>query len=438
MPDELSNFPYFEARFDKKQRPVDPEQTAKISHWLSDRGITDLLVLSHGWNNDIAEARTLYTRLIASVADQIEDGSGGGLPNRTLGVLGLFWPSKKFADEDLIPGGAASAGLDVEDAALQSQLDGLKGFFDADKADMDLDALADLIEDIDSDPAARDSFFRTARGLIGPEEELDEDDRQEIPDAFFTDSGDEIEEIFGELKKPDPPGVSTSTASSGAVAFSFSGFKAGARRLLNYLTYYQMKKRARRTGVKAVAPMLKELRGNHSDLRLHLIGHSFGGLLVTSAAWGGKGAEPAIPVSTLSLLQAAFSHNGFAEDFHDDEDGRYRSVLEDSRVVGPIIVTHTHNDKAVGIAYALASRFSREDAAAIGGPGDRFGGIGANGAQHTPEHVEGTLQDPGMSYEFDGGKLYNLLADDHISNHSDVHNNAVANAIVEGIASISA
>ena len=435
MTDELSGLPYIEARFDKKQQPIDPAQAATVKRWLGDNGITDLLVLAHGWNNDIAEARKLYSRIAASLANQVDSGSGGGLPGRTLGVLGLFWPSKKFADEDLIPGGAASAGMDVEDAALKAQLSGLKEFFDADTADTDLDTLAGLIEDIDSDPQARETFFRTARGLIGPEDELDPDDRDEIPDAFFTTDSDQIEEIFDELKKPDPPGVSTSTASSGAVAFSFSGFKAGARRLLNYLTYYQMKKRARRTGVKAVAPMLEELRADNGDLRVHLIGHSFGGLLVTSTAWGGSDAGAAIPVSTLSLLQAAFSHNGFAKNFLADADGRYRSVLEDTRVTGPVVVTHTHNDKAVGIAYALASRLSREDSAGIGGPDDRFGGIGANGAQHTPERVEGTLEDPGTPYEFDPGKLYNLLADDHISDHSDVHGTAVANAIVEAVAS---
>jgi len=49
-------------------------------------------------------------------------------------------------------------------------------------------------------------------------------------------------------------------------------------------------------------------------------------------------------------------------------------------VAGPILITHTANDKAVGIAYALASRISGQTGAALGDATDVFGGIGRNGA----------------------------------------------------------
>lgn len=434
----LSGFPYIEAQFDKQQQPLEGNQTQTIAEWVGAEGITDLLVLSHGWNNDIAEARDLYARLTASIAARIASGSGGGLPDRTLGVLGILWPSKKFADEELIPGGAAAAGGDVEDDAVIKELERLKGFFDA-GGDQQLDALVNLVGDLDTDPAARAAFFRGARSLMNEPDELDEDDRDEVPDAFFdADSDDEIADIFAELKKPDPPGVSTIPTMSGAAGISLSGFKAGARRLLNFVTYYKMKDRARRTGVSAVAPMLRGLRNAHSSLQLHLVGHSFGGLVVTSATWGSDSGMPRLPIASLSLLQAAFSHNGFADDFVDGKDGRYRNVLSQTRVAGPILVTHTHNDKAVGVAYALASRLSREDAAAfgVGDADDRFGGIGANGAQHTPERIQGVLRDPGFQYHFTAGKLYNLLADDHVSDHSDVTGDAIAHAVVEAIDSV--
>jgi hypothetical protein len=56
------------------------------------------------------------------------------------------------------------------------------------------------------------------------------------------------------------------------------------------------------------------------------------------------------------LLQGAFSHNGFTENFIDQTDGFFHKVISQNKIDGPIIATHTVNDHAVGIAYPLASR----------------------------------------------------------------------------------
>ena len=63
-----------------------------------------------------------------------------------------------------------------------------------------------------------------------------------------------------------------------------SGIKAGARRIANYATYYQMKTRAGLVGRQVLAPTLLRVRDKFPDLRIHLVGHSFGGRLVTAAA----------------------------------------------------------------------------------------------------------------------------------------------------------
>lgn len=55
------------------------------------------------------------------------------------------------------------------------------------------------------------------------------------------------------------------------------------------------------------------------------------------------------------------------------------------RVNGSIVITHTKNDLAVGVAYPLASRIARDNADALGDQIDPYGGMGRNGAQHTPE-----------------------------------------------------
>ena len=73
--------------------------------------------------------------------------------------------------------------------------------------------------------------------------------------------------------------------------------------------------------------------------------------------------------------------------------GFFRSVVDQQRVKGPILVTHTKNDKAVGVAYPLASRISGDKTAAFGDENDEFGGLGRNGAQQMQagETVPGKL-----------------------------------------------
>ena len=108
--------------------------------------------------------------------------------------------------------------------------------------------------------------------------------------------------------------------------------------------------------------------------------------------------------------------------------------MEQGRVAGPILITHTRNDSAVGIAYPIASRIARQDNADLGDADDKFGGIGRNGAIHTPEAVAGELLAVGGSYAFVQGKLYNLQADAFISGHSDVTGPAVAHAVLAAAA----
>jgi hypothetical protein len=209
----------------------------------------------------------------------------------------------------------------------------------------------------------------------------------------------------------------------------FDGVTAGARRIANFVTYYQMKDRAGVVGSTGVAGVLKKCRKAQPALRIHLVGHSFGGRLVTAAA---AGLPKNTPDVTVSLLQAAFSHNALSADFGKGKAGFYRSVLADRRVSGPIIITHTKNDRAVGVAYPLASRIALQVAAALGDENDPYGGMGRNGAQHTTEAAghNQTLGARGTTYAFAPGTVNNLLADATITDHGDVTGEPVAYAIL--------
>jgi hypothetical protein len=95
-------------------------------------------------------------------------------------------------------------------------------------------------------------------------------------------------------------------------------------------------------------------------------------------------------------------------------------------VTGPICITHTRNDKAVGIAYPLASRVARDplaSLAALGDANDPYGGMGRNGAQHTPEVVGGDalhLRAVGQPLRLEPGKVHNYNGDACIGGHSDI------------------
>jgi hypothetical protein len=115
--------------------------------------------------------------------------------------------------------------------------------------------------------------------------------------------------------------------------------------------------------------------------------------------------------------------------------GFFRKVVDDRRVDGPIIITHTKNDRAVGVAYPIASRLAGQKAAALGDENDDFGGIGRNGAQKLEpgEAVKAALLDVGSDYALSAGKLFNLEASAFIKDHGDVRGRQVAYAILSAI-----
>ena len=436
---DIAQFPYFEVQFTKDGAVDDPDELQRAVDGLAQAQVTDLMAFSHGWNNDLDEARQLYRAFFASVRQVIE---GGGIPplnGRKLAVLGILWPSKKFADKDLIASGAASLDGTISDEAVKDNIETLKAALDAPEAKEDLDHAKTLVADLENGPAAQNAFVEKVRAHL-PRPDNDE----EIADQFFTLSG---EDIFWLLASP--PGLAGPSGTGGGAADMpsdtggaaglgdiFSGVKAAARRVLNYATYYVMKERAGLVGRNGVSNAISQIIAKSPRLKVHLIGHSFGGRVVTAAADALGDNEKTKPAS-MSLLQAAFSHNGFATKFDGSRDGFFRNVVTGRKVRGPIIVTHTMNDKAVGLAYPIASKLSGVDASALGDENDRFGGLGRNGAlvRCTPEATAGHLLKRGAAYQFTSGRLFNLESTAFITSHGDVAGLEVAAAVLNAVSS---
>jgi hypothetical protein len=109
--------------------------------------------------------------------------------------------------------------------------------------------------------------------------------------------------------------------------------------------------------------------------------------------------------------------------------------MDKKRVKGPILITHTKNDKAVGIAYPLASRINGDVAQGLGDENDKYGGMGRNGAQKMEpgEVVPGELLAVGGQYALGPGKIFNLKADKFIAGHSDVKGKEVGYLLANAI-----
>src|SRR5690606_27506081 len=126
-----------------------------------------------------------------------------------------------------------------------------------------------------------------------------------------------------------------------------------------------------------------------------------------SSAIMGEKAGDELAVDSLSLLQAAFSHYAFAERYNNGSlDGSFRSVITSRLVKGPFIITHTRNDRAVALAYAIASRLARQVGESVGDRNDIYGGLGGNGALDTGA-TDGALLEYGGKYDFEPSKIYN-------------------------------
>jgi len=453
-------YPYFPVQFTKEGTVF---QQSDVDALMS--GVTagahppsDLFIMCHGWNNNMEDATALYSGLTGLIKAQVDENTT--LASRTYAVCGVLWPSKKFEDSDLIPAGAAALDEAVTTEQLKQRVRDLKSLYAAsdwpmakEPAPAEFGQIEALMDNIENDPAAQAKVVDLLRPLLPQDAKSTDDASQRFFSASTTSL---IDKLTSRLNPPpirpggggaslDPFSSEPVSGIGGAASFRdvLGGVKSGFLHLLNYTTYYLMKARAGDVGVKGVAPLIQKLRDRRSDLRIHMIGHSFGCRLV-SAAINALPADEKYRPDTVLLLQGAFSHNGFAKLSSDGQvpRGAFRDVVENAKVRGPILITHTRNDKAVGVAYPIASRINGVVAAALGDANDIFGGLGSNGTQTadtTPEGVpDGPLLTVGGNYPLSTGVKpstpCNLKADQFITGHSDIQKAEVAFVLTVGMA----
>ncbi|MET9605828.1 serine-threonine protein kinase [Streptomyces sp. NPDC006512] len=379
--------PYRELTFDA-QGDVDPatrEAVARIE-------ATDLLVFAHGWNSDRSAATRLYDRFFAPFPDLVGTGV-------RLGYVGVVWPSIRFSDEpipDFEARGALAApgfGTELDPATRRA----LGEFWPGREAE--LDRVAELLEDRPDTAAALVEFGALVRELVrvdrvgtpfttGPGAGPAPAARHDVPAIFAEDVlavcralARALEEAGGARAAgadadPVPPG-----APGLALGGGLRTLWGGAKELLRQATYYEMKKRAGVVGEHGLGPVLADLAGRRPALRIHLIGHSFGGRVVSFAL---RGLPDGVrTLKSLTLLQGAFSHYAFSERLpHDPRRGGALGGLQ-RRVDGPVVACHSPHDSSLGVFYPLASRMAGDSAGLLGFD-ERWGAIGHDGVRAVP------------------------------------------------------
>jgi hypothetical protein len=193
-----------------------------------------------------------------------------------------------------------------------------------------------------------------------------------------------------------------------------------------------MKGRAAIVGQKGVAPLLfmirERLQEQKRPLRIHLMGHSFGAKLVSATVYemanlaDGTGFQPPF-VDSLILVLGAFSQFAFSDNlpFKPGSSGKYASIIQRHLVANPIVAIYSRYDRANRVFYPRGMFMDRSGQTyERGGPRDRLGAIGANGAQGLASTISHTmeLQPAEIPYDrssFLGFSCLNIDGQDYIN-----------------------
>ena len=425
----VAGFRHWEIEFDKDGVLVGDDSLVTA---IDTDPPVELLLFSHGWNASLDSARRLSADMFALIAQQLA-------PTRAADTafVTVRWPALLFPEDEPAPDGptvSAARGASVAESS-QHQVRPASPSSGAELAvalapafpdqQAELARIGVLLDSRPADPARLTELHRLTSGLVTS------------PNNAVADDGESIARIGRTRQVLESMAALAAGAGGNTQALGlFDTLWDGARELLRVLSYYEMKSRAGVIGQAGLGPLLRRLRLVRPDLRVHLIGHSFGARLI-SFALKALPPAPTTPVKSLLLIQAACSHFSFAPvlPFDPRRSGVLASVAD--RVDGPLLATFSAADRAIGWWYPGANMLARRDNEALEDVGFRWGGLGYDGFQHSGV-VELPLGPVGTSYRWQPGTFYRLDANQVINHnlswlagaHSDIRKPEIAWAAV--------
>jgi hypothetical protein len=393
-------------------------------------GITDVFVLSHGWKGDVPGAKAQYDTWVETMTGCQADFARAKQvrPGFKPHVVGIHWPSLPWGDESM---GDATA-FDVTGAGASGPADPVAALVD------------DYATRIADTPAARDALRRIAQSgmenvepdSLSPEvvaayRQLNIEANLGIGGAGAGPGGDRSgfnpEEVYQSLREDAP-------------SFGLFGL-GGIFGILRTLSFWQMKDRARWFGENVGATMLaRMMQAAPRNLRFHLMGHSFGCIVMSATLAGPRGrGRVARPVESLALIQGALSIWSYCDDIPatPGQPGYFYKVLADKRVRGPVLSTQSVFDNATGKWYPLGAGVARQVSFAAPGEMPKFGAVGSHGIRGPGTNAADISILPATGdYRFEPGKVYNLECSEVIKNatgrggaHSDICHTELAHAV---------
>lgn len=419
--------PWYMIPFDKTGRCEGPRTRDALVGDVRSHDYTDIYLFSHGWNNDWQAATGRYRAFISGYIDT-RAKYGLAIPDYRPMLIGITWPSTAL----VMPWeeGPRIAGRVLDDAEHDEAVA------------VERARVRDLASELPADRVER--FYELAQQPDGLSmAEAGELVRLLRPTLAFGDevaSGDRVPDAETLLRQwqsavaPPDDGDDVGAAGNARTERSAAGILANLdpRNLVRMATLWRMKDRAGTIGTLGVGPLLHDLIGASPNVRVHLIGHSFGAKVILSAIAAG-GWPAGRCRDTVLLLQPAVSCFCFAE----DGDGRghpggYRVVLD--RVATPILSTFSSHDIALTRVFHLALRRRDDEGemriAAASTP-SRFAALGGYGPQPfgagaSEFGVSATTTDPRNPAPYTPGtgavRVIGLWGDATIAGHGDISN----------------
>jgi hypothetical protein len=426
--------PVYMLPFDEDGVCTAPRTRAHLIDAVRDAQVTNVVLLSHGWNTNWVGATGLYDTFIDGLL-RVRAQQPDPAPFRPI-FVGIFWPSIVLTlpwERGPRIAGGADAPVDGPAEDWQEQLR----------------TVAQTVE-----PGARGRFYELATQPGLNAEELTELATLLAPVWAGADAEDELGGSSGQdaaglvalwqkvaAQFPAPPAPAGPTPGPGPLPppgpFSGAGgagpltggpAAAGAldlldpRNLVRVTTVRMMKDRAGRVGGAGVAALLGDVLGA-GGAAVHLVGHSYGGKVVLSAV--GRMPDAARPVESVLLLQPALSYLCFDRSVPGlGRPGGYRPALARSRQ--PVLTTFSSRDVPLGTLFHLAVNRDSDlgEQVIAAAPPSRYAALGGYGPTvDEPASVTVAVSPPGSPYDRGGDReVLGIQASDVISGHGDINN----------------